>query len=417
MKKVIVSAMLGNGLEWYDFALYGYFASIISVHFFPSSDPYISLLATYGAFAAGFLMRPVGAVFFGIIGDRYGRKISLTIAILTMAIPTACIGLLPTYAQIGILAPILLTIIRLFQGFSLGGEFSGSITFMVEHSSKQNRGLIGTASIVSLILGMVMGSLTATVFSEILSKEDLESWGWRIPFLFGIVIGLVGFYIRSHTDESPQYEKAKKGGSLSKKPIRDVFSMHKKESLIAIGIYLSVTVPFYIFSVFMITFYSKILARPLNEALLINLSGMLVLIFATVFSGFLSDKIGRKKILLIASVLYLIFALPIFNLIVDGAFLESLVANIIFAIILGFYIGPVPAILVELFPTKVRYSGMAVSYNICAAIFGGTAPMVATWLIKETKAPSVVAFYIILCAIISIISLIFFKDKFKEKLH
>ncbi len=183
MRKVVISGMIGNGLEWYDYALYGHMAAIISKLFFPSDDPFTSLIATFGVFAAGFAMRPIGAILFGYVGDRYGRKTSLAFSILLMAIPTAAIGLLPTYAQIGIWAPILLTVIRLLQGLSLGGEFSGSITFMVEHAPPDKRGIIGSAAVVSLVAGMLLGSLMATIFAKALSPEDFESWGWRVPFL------------------------------------------------------------------------------------------------------------------------------------------------------------------------------------------------------------------------------------------
>ncbi|MCD6035810.1 MAG: proP 1 [Rickettsiales bacterium] len=414
MRKVVISGMIGNGLEWYDFALYGYFATVISQQFFPSSDPYISLISTYGAFAAGFLMRPFGAIFFGMLGDKYGRKISLTLSILLMAIPTACIGLLPTYEQIGVFAPILLTVIRLLQGLSLGGEFSGSITFIVEHSKDNSRGAAGSTTIISLVLGMLAGSLVATFFAETLSQEDLLSWGWRVPFIIGIAIGFVGFYIRKFTHESPKYTKAKSAGALSKRPIHDVFTKHFMKMAQAIGIYISVTVPFYIFSVFMITYYSKIIGAPLDDALLINLIGMVFLIPVVLVSGWASDKIGRKRILIGAAIGYLIFAYPIFALTASGVFIYALTAQIIFALFLGLYIGPVPAVLVELLPTSVRYTGMAISYNVCAALFGGTAPLVSTWLIKETGNNAIVAAYIMICAVVSLFTLSHFKDKYQQ---
>lgn len=416
MKKVVISGMIGNSLEWYDFALYGYFATIISQHFFPNSDPFISLIATYGAFAAGFLMRPFGAILFGYIGDKYGRKIALSISILMMAVPTALIGALPTYEQIGVLAPILLTLIRLLQGLSVGGEFSGSITFIVEHSKDHRRGIAGSMSIVSLVGGMLLGSAVATLTAEVFSKEDLYDWAWRIPFISGLLIGFVGYYIRHFTHESPKYAKIKEMGGLSSRPVRDAFKKHPKKMLTAIGLYMCVTVPFYTFSVFMITYYSKFVGGSFNEALKINTIGMALLLVIVPLAAWVSDKIGRKKVMAAGAIGYLIFFYPIFLLFQSGDFAYALIGQIIFAILLGIYTAPMPAVLVELFPTSIRYTGMAISYNICAAVFGGTVPMLATYLIQSTGIMSIVAFYLILCAVISLVTLYFFKDRYLHKI-
>lgn len=417
MKKVVLSGMIGNALEWYDFALYGYFAAIIGKQFFPSGDPYVSLLATYGAFAAGFLMRPFGAVLFGMIGDKYGRKVSLALAILMMAVPTACIGLLPGYAQIGIWAPILLTLIRLCQGLSLGGEFSGAITFIVEHSKDHHRGLAGSTTVLSLVAGMLMGSGVATLTTSLCSPEALEDWGWRVPFLFGLVVGLIGFYIRHHTEESPKYTATQESSALSQTPVRDAFRYHRREMLQAIGMYLSVTVPFYVSTIFMITYYAQVLGNPLKDSLLINTCVMFLLMAVVTLSGWLSDRIGRRRIMMIAAVGYLLLAYPLFWLSDQGSFALALLAQLAFAVVHGFYIGPVPAVLVELFPTRLRYTGMAIAYNLAAAIFGGTAPMVATWLIRTTENNYVVAYYIMICAVISFVTLYFYKDRYREDLR
>jgi MHS family proline/betaine transporter-like MFS transporter len=414
LKKVVGAGMIGNALEWYDFALYGHFAAILSQLYFHSDNPMTSLLATYGAFAAGFAMRPIGAVMFGWIGDRYGRKISLAIAILLMAIPTACIGLLPTYAQIGILAPILLTLIRLLQGLSLGGEFSGSITFMVEHAGPKHRGLVGSASMASLVIGMLAGSLVATAITAALSEEDLLSWGWRIPFIFGIVIGVVGFYIRHHTEESPSYVEAKENNQLSDAPLKEAWKLQKKELFQGVGLYLTVTVPFYTFSVFMITYLTKMEGHALSFALLLNSVGMTVTLATLVIGAWLSDKYGRNTVLGGGALAFLLLIYPLFLAITSGNIALLWLGILGFGAILGIYIGPMPAVLVELFPARVRFTGMAVSYNVAAALFGGTAPMVCTWLIDRTGNHSVIAFYVMLCAIISLITLRWVRDRYAE---
>ncbi|MBY0355451.1 MAG: MFS transporter [Rickettsiales bacterium] len=416
MRRVVISGMIGNGLEWYDFALYGHFAAIISRHFFPSDDPLISLIATYGAFAAGFAMRPLGAILFGYIGDRYGRKISLAIAILMMAIPTACIGLLPTYAHIGVMAPILLTLIRLLQGLSLGGEFSGSITFIVEHSSDHRRGLAGSASMASLVAGMLLGSLVATVTSELMTEAQLIEWGWRIPFALGLLIGFVGFYIRHHTDESPKYIEAKEADTLSKRPLRDAFGKHLAPMAQGVGIYLTVTLPFYILAVFMLSYLSTVLGHSIGDSLILNTITMLFMLPVIIWSARLSDRVGRKPVLFVSALALLLLAYPIFMLINSGSFVLILLGLMIFALINGTFLGPVPAVLVELFPTSVRYTAMAISYNIAGALFGGTAPIVSTWLIRETGDPKVVAFYLMASAAVTLFTLFWFKDRYRDPL-
>lgn len=417
MKKVVVSGMIGNALEWYDYALYGHFAAIISVLYFPSESVYISMIATFGVFAAGFLMRPVGAIFFGFIGDRYGRKTALSLAILMMAIPTGCIGILPTYAQIGIIAPILLTIIRLLQGLSLGGEFSGAIAFVAEHAPAHRRGFAACSTMFSAAFGILCGSLVATLLAQLMSPEYLQNWGWRIPFVLGLMIGLVGMYIRTRLDESPHYEQAKAEGTLSKTPLRTALRKYPKEMLQAVGIYLTVTVPFYTVVVFLNSFTTKMLGYTVRESLMMNTAAILSMMLAIPFSGHYSDKIGRKPILVAGAIGFVLLSYPIFLMLVQGGFWNALFAQMLFGLLVGIFVGPVPAMLVEMFPTSVRYTGMSLAYNISAAVFGGTTPIFAIWLVEATGTKTAVSFYLILCALISLISLYFFKDRYKAKLR
>ena len=417
MRKVVIAGMIGNGLEWYDYALYGHFAAIISTQFFPSENVFVSMIATFSVFAAGFLMRPLGALVFGYIGDRYGRRVSLAISILLMAIPTACIGLLPTYEQIGILAPVLLTIIRVLQGLALGGEFSGSITYVVEHAPANRRGLAGSTSLISMMLGILIGAAAATACAELLTEEEFNSWGWRVPFVAGLVIGLIGFYIRSMLDESPAYEEAKEAGHLSETPLKEVFTKHWKDLVLCIGLYIAVTIPFYVYVMFMNSYMHKILHYPLNVALYTNTVGQFAVLLLIPVFGWLCDRIGRKPIFIMASVGYLLCSYPVFQLIESGNPQLALIAQLIFAVILAAYITPIPAVLVEQFPTSVRYTGMALACNICAALFGGTAPMVVTWLIKVTGDNTAVAAYVTVAAAISFVATCFYKETNKIPLN
>lgn len=416
-RKVIVSGMLGNGLEWYDFALYGHMAFIISKLFFPSFDPVVGLIATYGTFAAGFIARPFGAMLFGFIGDKFGRRIALAIAILLMAVPTGLIGLLPTYAQWGVAAPICLIIIRILQGLSMGGEFSGAITYMVEHSPPHRRALAGSAAIVSLLLGFLFGSLVTTAFSSYLTPEEFESWGWRIPFLLGVIVGIVGYYIRSHCEESPVYEAAKKEGSLSKTPVREVFTKHPKNMLQAFTIYLFVTMPFYMLSIYFITYTTKQLEQPYTDALMINAACMLGMLTTVPFAAVWSDRIGRKKVLLTGIAAVLLVLYPAFQLMhVHTSFMSILIAQITLGLALGIYLAPVPALLVECFPTSVRYSGMSLSYNLCA-ILGGLTPMAATWLIGATGNNDSIMYIIVVAGVLSTLGILSYTDKWDKPLH
>lgn len=416
MRKVVTASMVGNGLEWYDFAIYGHMAVILRDLFFPEVDPIVGLIATYGVFAAGFLARPVGAILFGWIGDKYGRRSALTLAVLMMAIPTGLIGLLPTYESIGIAAPVILTLIRILQGLSLGGEFSGSITFMVEHAPKMRRGLIGSMSMTSLILGFMLGSVVANLFSSLLSPEDFLSWGWRVPFILGIAIGFVGFYIRSHCDESPHYENARDSGQLSATPVREAFVHHWKRMLEAFAIYITVTMPFYLVSIYFISFTELHLGLSNSESLTLNTVNLLLMLIAFPLSALLSDRVGRKKVLMTVALILLVGIYPLFEALEPGNFWQIAILQASLAFLVGCYIGPVPAMLVEMFPTSVRYTGLAIPYNLTAALFGGTTPMVCVWLIDRTGDISSVAFYVMACAVASLIALSIYRDRYREEL-
>lgn len=417
MRKIIIAGMISNGLEWYDFALYAFTALTISKQFFlPAGSESAHLFATFGIFAVGFVARPFGGIFFGILGDRLGRRMALVVSIFLMAVPTGCIGLLPTYDQIGMWAPWLLLLLRVLQGLSLGGAFSGSMTFLVEHAPPNQRGLIGSASVSSLVFGFLLGSVVAWIATLATTPEQYESWGWRVPFLLGLPIGFIGLYIRNHCEESPTYEAAKQSGTLSKTPVKDVMGSELMHVAQAIGIYISVTMPFYLLSAYFITFTERTLGRSKEEALLLNSINMVILFVLSPLSAWFSDRVGRRKVLMVMSVAYLLCSYPVFMLLQQQDFMSILAGQVLFAIVVGFYIGPVPALLVEIFPTRVRYTGMSLSYNICAALFGGTAPMACEWLINETGSVYSVAYYVMGCAVISILSLYYYRDRHEQPL-
>ncbi len=398
INKVIASTMVGNGLEWYDYALYGTFTALISKHFFPSGDDAVALIATFGIFAAGFLMRPLGAMFFGYFGDKYGRKNALALSILLMAIPTACIGLLPTYKEIGIWAPILLTVIRLVQGVAVGGEFGGSIVYLVEHASPKNKNRMGSLSMLSMLVGLLFGAGIAAGLAHFMNPEDFDIWGWRIPFILGFFIGVIGLYIRTKLNESPVFLEAKEAGRTSEAPIKEALRQNHKEIFLGIGIYLAVTIPFYIQTVFMPSFMVKFLKFSSSDSLLIFTLSLLTMMIVAPVSAWFSDTKDREIVLKVLLILYVAFAVPYIYLLEMKTFTVVLIAQITFSAILGAYIAPIPTLVVEIFPTKTRYTGMSLACNLAAAIFGGTAPILVTKMITLMGSNSPISFYIIVAA-------------------
>ena len=414
-RKVVISGMLGNGLEWYDYALYGHMAIVFSQLFFPASDAGKNLILTLLIFASGFVSRPLGAVIFGRIGDKFGRKKALTASMILMAIPTGCIGLLPTYEQIGMAAPVLLTLIRILQGLSLGGAYSGSISYVVEHAPSDQRAVVGSVIKLSLVIGFLFGSIVSTVVSMALPTEDFMSWGWRLPFFLGVGIGFVGFYIRNHGEESPVYEQAKKDGTLSQSPVKDAFTKHPLKMLQAFMAYIFVTIPFYVIAIYMIAYTKRHLGLSEDDALLINSLAMATMLITIFPAAHLADRIGRRPTLLIAIVAMLALAYPAFQLMQSGQFMDVLMGQAILAAILGWYLGPIPAMLVEVFPTSIRYTGMSMAYNLCA-ILGGFTPSVAEWMIRETGSNMSIVWLMIGAGISSFISLTLYKDRWREPL-
>ncbi len=415
LARTVVTSMMGNLFEWYDFALFGYFAPVIGKLFFPSFDTITQLLSAYGAFAAGYLARPLGGLLFGHIGDRYGRKKALVLTILLMAIPTAIIGILPTYNDIGITASILLIVLRLLQGISMGGNYSGSITFTTEHSPEKHRGLIGSFAVTSCLMGLLLGSGTAALFATIFDTIQLESFGWRIPFLAGIFICLVGYYMRRTVPESPAYVNAQEAGELIKNPVRTLFRDYGMVLFTMILVVMLHDLSFYILFMYMPTHLTEFLFLNKSAAFTINTLNMVFVILFTLGSAWLSDRYSRKKIMGISAILFIIGTIPLMTVVNGNAdhLIIIFLAQTLLAVGVGGYFGPLPALMVEAYPTNIRNSAISATTNISGPIFGGTAPLVVTFLINLTGSNMIPAFYLTAGAVLALIALIKIKANYE----
>jgi len=406
--RTVVTSMMGNLFEFYDFILFAYFAPILGKLFFPSADETTELIKAFGVFAVGFFVRPLGGVVFGHIGDRVGRKQALVLAIVLMAIPTAVIGLLPTYEEIGISASILLVVMRMLQGFSMGGNYGGSITFTTEHSDPKHRGLVGSFAITSCLVGILLGSATATLFSYILPEHDLNAWGWRIPFLLGILICVVGYYLRTKIPESPEYEKVQKSGAVSQHPVIQVFMKHWVALTVVVLTIMLHDLSFYMLFTYMPTFMTKQLSLAEDIAFTINTANLFLVCVFTVLGAWLSDKVGRKPIMAGAALIFIFGTIPLFTMITGTSDMMTIFwAQLVFAIAAGGYFGPTAAMMVEAFPTTIRFSAIAITTNISGPLFGGTAPVLVTYLIDRTGSNMAPAFYLTGAAVVSLVALAF----------
>ncbi|MGC4114474.1 MAG: MFS transporter [Myxococcales bacterium] len=402
--KALVASLIGSSIEWYDYLLYGTVASLVfAKRFFPASDPASSLLLAYASFSIPFFIRPLGGVFFSHLGDRVGRKVSLVLTLALMGVATVLIGCLPDYEAIGIAAPILLTVLRLVQGLGIGGEWGGALLLAVEHSSKSNRGFFGSVPQMGVTVGMLLGTLALTAVSQ-LSEAQFLAWGWRIPFILSAVLVFVGLWIRKGIEETPAFREAKQKGQLAKVPIVETLKHHWRSVLLAVGLKVVETAPFYIFSAFVISYATAYAGYDKTSALNAVTVGALVTTLAIPLMGRLADGVGRKPLYVAGAVGLLLFAAPYFWLVSLKSPLWLTVATVVG---LGLFWAPITAVLgtlySEIFSTRVRYTGVTLGYQLGAAIAGGTAPLVATALLREFDNSWVpVAGYVMLTAAISL---------------
>jgi MHS family proline/betaine transporter-like MFS transporter len=403
LRRVIIAATIGNVLEWFDFLVYGFFAVTIAEVFFPASNPTVSLLITFGTFGLSYLVRPLGAIFIGTYSDRAGRKAGLTLSIGLMLVGTTLMVITPGYATIGIAAPILITIARVMQGFSVGGEFGSAVAFLVEHGGARKGYSASwqwaTTGIVSVIV-----SLFGLALTTLLTHEQLVDWGWRVPYVFGLLVGPAGLYIRARIAETADFVAAEKPRGL---PIGDLLRRHPVSLLLALGAAVVSNSSYYLL-LYVPTYGVKTLHLPAYTGFAATLLGGIILAVFSVVAGYWSDRIvPRTRIMLAAAWLFLLSAYPCFWLMDAWPSLATAMFAVGFLnLIKAGYSGVLPSVMSEQFPVEIRAVGVSLAFSISVTIFGGFAPFVATWLIARTGDPLSPSYYLMATALLSIIALL-----------
>jgi MHS family proline/betaine transporter-like MFS transporter len=401
--RTVLAGAIGNVLEWYDFGLFGYFAAVIAAEFFPGEDQTAALLETFGVFATGFLMRPLGGVLFGLVGDRLGRKRALELSVLLMAVSTTLLGLLPGYATIGLAAPVLLTILRMIQGLSVGGEYIGSIAFLTEHAPPNRRALYGSWSGVTVVLGTLLGSAVAALATVSLTPAQLHAWGWRVAFISGLVLGVVGLWLRMGVAESPDFAALRHSGQLAANPVAATLRRDRWPIVTTIGLTALSSVGFYLPFVWLPTWLSQTISHPLpqRQAFASSTIALLALLVLIPPLAVVSDRVGRRPMYLAASAGYVLLSYPLIAIMSGGTFAAAIIGGLVFAFCNSLFGCCMGATMVELFPTQTRYTGVAIGYNLGQAVLSGTAPLIAVALVKLTNSDVAPAFYLIACGVVA----------------
>jgi len=396
-RKAVIAASLGNVLEWFDFAVYGFFAAVIGKNFFPTGDEATEVLASFAAFGVGFLARPLGGIIIGRIGDVKGRRTSLLLTIFLMAVGTVLIGVTPTYATIGIAGPVLIVIARLMQGFSAGGEWGGSTAFIVEWSEPGRRGFYGSLQQVGVVSGVLLGSLVGATINTVLTPDQIASWGWRLPFLFGGVIGPVGLYMRRSIGETPAYRAVEHAAPTHEGRAHAIGLTAR-----AAGFTILWTVAFYIYVNYMPTFTRTYAGLTGAQALWSNSIGIAVLLCAIPVMGHLSDRVGRRPLLLACCAAFIVLPYPAARFFISSPSFALIAAcQAGFGLVIALYSGAGPSAIAEIFPTRNRSMLMSTGNALATAIFGGFAPYVASWLIARTGNPIAWVYYVMSAATVT----------------
>ncbi|MBS4086548.1 glycine betaine/L-proline transporter ProP [Pseudomonas rustica] len=425
MRKAITAAALGNAMEWFDFGVYGFVAYVLGKVFFPGADPGTQMIAALATFSVPFLIRPLGGLFFGRLGDKYGRQKVLAATIVIMSLSTFAIGLIPSYASIGIWAPILLLLAKMAQGFSVGGEYTGASIFVAEYAPDRKRGFLGSWLDFGSIAGFVLGAGVVVLISSTLGEEQFESWGWRLPFFLALPLGMIGLYLRHALEETPAFqqhvEKLEQGDreGLADGPkvsFKEVATKYWRSLMTCVGVVVVTNVTYYMLLTYMPSYLSHNLHYSENRGVLIIIAIMVGMLFVQPAIGFISDKIGRKPFIVVGSIGLFILAIPAFMLINSGKIGLIFSGLLMLAVLLNFFIGVMASTLPAMFPTHIRYSALAAAFNISVLIAGLT-PTIVAWLVESTNDLYMPAYYLMVIAVVGLFTGVTMKETANQPLR
>ncbi|MBT0727144.1 glycine betaine/L-proline transporter ProP [Rosenbergiella australiborealis] len=425
LKKAITAAALGNAMEWFDFGVYGYVATVLGKVFFPNASPGIQIIAALATFSVPFIVRPIGGMFFGKLGDKYGRQQILAMTIILMTLSTFCIGLIPSYATIGIWAPILLLIAKMVQGFSVGGEYTGASIFVAEYSPDRKRGFMGSWLDFGSLVGFICGAGIVVILNAVLGQETFNEWGWRIPFFLALPLGLIGLYLRHALEETPAFQKhvesleegSKQGLSEGPSvPFKEVARKHWRNLISCIGIVITTNVAYYMLLTYVPSYLSHDLHYSENRGVMIIVVIMIAMLFVQPMMGLLSDKFGRRPFIIIGSLAMVLFSIPSFMLITHHSLVALFFGLLIQAIILNCLIGVMASTLPAMFPTEVRYSALASTYNISILVAGIT-PTLTAWLVEMTGNLYMPGWYLVVVGVIGVVTGVTMRETANKPLY